>query len=107
MRNIQLNEMTYGEFQEQLVRHVMKKIEEEKDTSSLIYFPVVHERVEAFLLAHWQQAWQECNQLTWNEWLLSSCYTIFENEVLDDILAPDHIFDLTEQTEEVKPVENK
>lgn len=104
MRDITLRDMTYGEFQEQLVRHVMDEIKDETVISPLIYFPVVHERVEAFLIAHWHEAWQNCCYLTWDEWLSSTCYHIFEEEVVKDILETNRHLEPVSGAEEMKPV---
>ncbi|RKL68531.1 hypothetical protein CR203_00275 [Salipaludibacillus neizhouensis] len=73
----------------------MNKIEEIETKSSLVYFPIVHDRVESFLLAHWEQVWQDCRTLTWKEWLHSSCYDLFRSEVIDDILASNHVLELS------------
>ncbi|WP_280768652.1 hypothetical protein [Salipaludibacillus daqingensis] len=101
MQNKKLSNMTCGEFQEKLVHLVMEKIETKEDSvSSLVYFPIVHERVEAFLFAHWEKAWHDCNYLTFEEWLTSNCYSIFESEVVDTVLEMDHLADLTKTNQQ-------
>jgi hypothetical protein len=79
----------------------MTKLEEHKEISPLIAFPIVHERVEAFVLAHWQEAWEQCHDLTWKEWLKSPCYQTFKAEVLNDILNKNHLVEL------VNPLDNE
>ncbi|PYZ94106.1 hypothetical protein CR194_00760 [Salipaludibacillus keqinensis] len=104
MKDLRLNEMTYGEFQQKLVQHVMERLDKNTATSSLVYFPIVHERVETFLLAHWQSAWQDCESLTFNEWLTSSCNEVFESEVVMDLLILSRDGGITESEEQIKPV---
>ncbi|UTR14213.1 hypothetical protein MM221_16815 [Salipaludibacillus sp. LMS25] len=105
MPYISLNDMTCSQFKDQLVKLVMTKLEEHKEISPLIAFPIVHERVEAFVLAHWQEAWKKCHHLTWNEWLKSPCYQTFKTEVLNDILNKNHLIELVIPTEEASVVE--
>ncbi len=77
---------TYGQFQEKLVRHTMEQLEKEYTISPLVFFPLIHDRVETFLLAHWKIAWQQCAHMNWDEWLQSECYELYENEVLNDMM---------------------
>ncbi|UCZ54316.1 hypothetical protein LGQ02_06010 [Bacillus shivajii] len=80
-----LSKLTYGQFQKMLVRHTLKQLEDYHTVSPLIFFPIIHDRVESFLLAHWKATWHDCSDMNWNEWLHSDCYALFEEEVLDDI----------------------
>ncbi|WP_078597347.1 hypothetical protein [Evansella clarkii] len=94
MKNKPLAQWTYGEFQEHLVQHVMNHLEKNEITSPLIYFPLVNEKVETFLFAHWQEAWDQCSQLTWEEWRNDNCYKIFEDEVINDTLKEAQLMDM-------------
>ncbi|MCR6106151.1 hypothetical protein HXA34_07640 [Salipaludibacillus agaradhaerens] len=105
MRYISLKDMTCSEFKDELVKLVMTKLEEHKEISPLIAFPIVHERVEAFVLAHWQEAWEQCHDLTWKEWLKSPCYQTFKVEVLNDILSKNHLVELVAPTEDASMIE--
>ncbi|UTR09226.1 hypothetical protein MM300_15125 [Evansella sp. LMS18] len=92
--NKPLAQWTYGEFQEHLVQHVMNHLEKNEITSPLIYFPLVNEKVETFLFAHWQEAWDQCSHLTWEEWRSDNCYKIFEDEVINDTLKEVQLMDM-------------
>ncbi|WP_147803040.1 hypothetical protein [Alkalicoccus halolimnae] len=88
MSSIKLRDMTYGEFHNMLVRKVMEMLEkEDSDQSPLVYFPIVHDRVESFLLVHWEKVWDSCRDLTMEEWESSGCFYIFQKEVLEDFSA--------------------
>jgi hypothetical protein len=87
MSSIKLSDMTYGEFHNMLVRKVMNMLEKDSDQSPLIYFPVVHDRVESFLLVHWEKVWADCRDFTVEEWESSGCFYIFQKEVMEDFSA--------------------
>lgn len=84
MNKTRLTDMSYGEFQDKLVQLAMKEIDN-KATTPLLYFPLVLERVESFLLVHWSMVWEKCAQMDWDEWLTSHCHTLFQGEVILDI----------------------
>ncbi|MDQ0254212.1 hypothetical protein J2S74_001587 [Evansella vedderi] len=84
MNSKRLSDMSYGEFQERLVQLTMKEIDD-KAISPLVYFPLVLDRVDSFLLAHWSLIWMKCSQMNWEQWLQSNCFSLFKEEVIKDI----------------------
>jgi|GEM_PF-6656651 hypothetical protein len=91
MAPVKLNDMSFGEFQNFLVKTVMDKMDSSFDQSPLVYFPIVHDRVESFLLVHWEEAWENCSTMTTEEWEASSCYEVFKQEVLDEFTSSKNI----------------
>ncbi|SDO30051.1 hypothetical protein [Alkalicoccus daliensis] len=84
MARTKLSELSYGEFQQLLVKSVMDQMDNTVEQSPLVYFPVVHDRVESFLFIHWKEVFENCSDLTVDEWFSSSCYDKFYNDVLVD-----------------------
>ncbi|PYZ98852.1 hypothetical protein CR205_09855 [Alteribacter lacisalsi] len=103
MRKEKLSEFTYGQFQEELIRLTLHRLEEKRDNSPLVYFPIVHEKVETFLIAYWQQAWGDCRDMTWDEWFQSDCFKWFEDEVIKDVLQEAVIVDQYPPLQELSP----
>ncbi|MDG5786399.1 hypothetical protein QA612_02775 [Evansella sp. AB-P1] len=93
-----LADLSYGEFQQQLNQYILTQLEASETTSPLIYFPIINDRVEVFLIAHWEYVWKNCLHMTWNDWLYSECYTLFREEVVNDLL---HEIDNKEEKETV------
>lgn len=91
MTPVKLSEMSIGEFQNFLVKTVLDKMDNSLDQSPLVYFPIVHDRVESFLLVHWEEAWENCSGLTTEEWENSSCYDIFKQEVLEEFASSENL----------------
>ncbi|MFA9557222.1 hypothetical protein ACERII_07965 [Evansella sp. AB-rgal1] len=92
-----LGEMSYEEIQQSLVEYTMNTIES-KTITPLIYFPIVHERVEIFLIAYWRDIFEQCKSMTWREWLKSECFELYKNEVRVDVL---------EEVEKIESSENR
>lgn len=84
MERTELKELSYSDFQQMLVKSVMDQIDNAADESPLLYFPLVHERVESFLLINWKEVFENCSSLTVEEWYQSSCYEKFYKDVLED-----------------------
>ncbi|QKS70743.1 hypothetical protein FLK61_28815 [Paenalkalicoccus suaedae] len=82
MNELTLENMTYGQFQQQLVELVLDKMKASGERTPLLFFPTVLERVESYLLVHWKEAWEDCRGLTWAEWQESKCATKFNEEVV-------------------------
>lgn len=82
-----LKDLSYGEFQNMLVKSVMDQMDQTVEQSPLVYFPQVHESVEAFLLVHWKEVFENCSDFTVDEWYKSSCYEKFYNDVVVDFKA--------------------
>ncbi|MBM7097356.1 MULTISPECIES: hypothetical protein [Alteribacter] len=102
MTKQRLSDLTYGQFQEELIRITLAELEGKRENSPLVYFPIAHEKVETFLLAYWQEAWGNCKEMTWDEWYQSDCYNWFEDEVIKEVLAEAVIVDQSRPLQEVR-----
>ncbi|MFC4738267.1 hypothetical protein ACFO4L_16975 [Bacillus daqingensis] len=87
MTPVRLHELSYGEIHQILVETVLDQMEQSVEQSPLVYFPVVHERVESFLLVNWKDVFEDCRTLTVEEWKQSECFKLFEREVLHECLS--------------------
>ncbi|WP_026689058.1 hypothetical protein [Alteribacter aurantiacus] len=102
MTKQRLSDLTYGEFQEELIRLTLDELGKKRENSPLVYFPIAHEKVETFLLAYWQEAWGNCKEMTWNEWFESECYQWFQDEVIKEVLQEAVIVDHSPPIQEAK-----
>ncbi|MBU9712655.1 hypothetical protein [Evansella tamaricis] len=83
-----ITDIPYGEFQKKLVEYVIKKLDDQLLTSTpaFVYFPMVTEKVEAFLLVHWKWVREDCSHFTWAEWKKTECYSVFHDEVIKETM---------------------
>ncbi|PRO64981.1 hypothetical protein [Alkalicoccus urumqiensis] len=84
-----LKEYEFGELQQELVQQVMDRMHGVSEHSPLVYFPIVHDRVESFLIVHWSEVFEDCRHMTMSEWRESSCYDVYKSEILNEFFDTD------------------